>query len=59
MNFPGDLVRQFVPRASASPGGLELGNIFEEHGVSWQFKAEMFALELETYRRCFPAQPTL
>ena len=49
MKFPGDLVPQFVPRASASPGGLELGNIFEEHEVSWQ-------LELETYRRCFPAQ---
>ena len=59
MNFPGDLERQFVPWGLASPCDLELGNIFEEHGVSWQFIIEMFALELETCRRCFPAQPAL
>ena len=52
--FPGDFVSQFVPRGSASPGDLELENIFEDHEVSWLIIDEMFALELETYRRCFP-----
>ena len=43
--------------SSASPGDLELENIFEDRGVSWLIIDELFALELETYRRCFPAQP--
>ena len=44
---------------SASPGDLEFENIFGDRGVSWLIIDEMFALELETYRRCFPAQPVL
>ena len=49
---------QYVPRGSASPG--DLGLIFEDHGVSWLLTFdEMFAFELVTYRRCFPAQPIL
>ena len=53
--FPGDFVSQFVPRGSASPGDLELENIFEDHEVSWLITDELIALELETLRRCFPA----
>ena len=45
--------------SSAPPGDLELENIFEDHAVSWQIGVEMSAHELETYRRCFPAQPAL
>ena len=59
MTLPGHFVRQFVPRGSASPGDLELENLFEDHGVSWLIIDEMFALELETYRRSFPAQQVL
>ena len=50
---------QYVPSGSASPGDLELDVIFEVHGVSWLIIDEMFALELATYRRCFPVQPIL
>ena len=59
MICPGDFVSQNVLRGSASPGDLELDVIFEDHGVSWLTIDEMFALELVTYRRCFPAQPIL
>ena len=59
MILPGDFVSQFVPRGSSSPGNLELVHIFEDHEVSWLIIDEMFALELETYRRCFPAQRVL
>ena len=48
-----------APRGSASPGDLELDVIFEDHRVSWLTVDEMFALELVTYRRCFPAQSIL
>ena len=57
--FPGDFVSHFGPRGSPSPGDLELGNIFEDHGVSRQITVEMLALELETHRRCCPAQLVL
>ena len=59
MILPGDFVSQFVSRSSASHGDLELENIFEDQGVSWLIIDEMFALELETKRRCFPAQLVL
>ena len=59
MNFLGDLERQFVPCGLASPGDLDLGNIFEDHRVSGQITVEMLALELATYRRCFPAKMAL
>ena len=49
MIFPGDFVSLFVPRGSASPGDLELENIFEDHGVSWLIIDDMSALELETW----------
>ena len=52
MICPGDFVAQCVPRGSTSPGGVELENIFEDHGVSWPIIDEMFVLGLETYRRC-------
>ena len=49
----------FVPRSPVSSFGLELENILEDHGVSSQAIDEMLALEWETCRRCFPAQPAL
>ena len=42
-----------------SPFGFELENILEDHGVSWQVIDEMLALEVETCRRCIPAQLAL
>ena len=59
MIFPGDFVRQCVPRGSTSSGDIELDALFEDHGVSWLAIDEMFALEWATYRRCFQAQPLL
>ena len=59
MAFLDDFANEFVPRSSVSPLGLELENILEVHGVSWQITDEMIALEVETHRRCFPAQPAL
>ena len=59
MAFPDDFANGFVPRSPVSPFGLELENIHEDHGVSWQVVDEMLALELETYRRCFPAQQAI
>ena len=59
MMFPGDFVSQFVSALPVSPGDLELGALFKDHGVSWLAIDEMFTLEWATYRRCFPAQPPL
>ena len=59
MAFSGDFAGEFVPRSPVSPFCLELENIFEDHGVSWQNIDEMLALEVETYRRCFPPRPAL
>ena len=59
MIFPVDSVSQNVSRGSVSPGDLELENVFEDHGLSWLIIDEMFALELETYRRCLPTKPVL
>ena len=57
--FSDDFANGFVPRSPVLPFGLELENIFEDHGVFWQVIDEMLALKVETYRRCFPAQPAL
>ena len=57
MILPGDSVSHCVPRRSTSPGDFELENVFVDHEVSWPIIDERFALEVETYRRCFPAQP--
>ena len=57
--FPSDFANGFVPRSFVSPFGLELENILEDHGVSSQTIDEMLALEVETYQRCFLAQPAL
>ena len=46
--FRGDFANEFVPRSPVSPFDLELENILEDHGVSWQTVDEMFALDLET-----------
>ena len=59
MAFPDDLTNGFVPRSLVPPFGVDVENIFEHHGVSSQVIDEMLAVELETYRRCFPAQPAL
>ena len=59
MAFPHDFANRFVPRSFVSPFGLELENILGDHGVSLQASDEMLALEVETYHRCFPAQPAL
>ena len=45
--------------ANESVFDFELENILEDHGVSWQIIGEVLAVELGTYRRCFPAQPAL
>ena len=50
---------EFASRNLVSPFDLELENILEDHGVSWQTTDEMLGLELETYRRCFSAQLAL
>ena len=42
--------------APRHPATLKFENIFEDHGVSWLIINETIALELETHRRCFPAQ---
>ena len=59
MIFPADFVSQCVSRVPASLGDLELDALIEDHGVSWLAMDEMFALELATFRRCFPAHPLL
>ena len=46
-------------RCPVSPDDLELENILEDHGVSGQVVDEMLALEWDTFRRCFLAQPAL
>ena len=57
MTFLGDCPNQ-LPGSLVSPFHLlQFENILGYHGVSWQVKDEMLALEWETYRRCFPAQP--
>ena len=52
MGFPDDVANEFVPRSPVSPFGLELENILEDHGVSWQSVDEMLALEVETSQHC-------
>ena len=49
MICPGDFVRQYVPRGSASPSDLKLDVTFEDHGVSWLTVDEIFGRELVTY----------
>ena len=55
MAFPAGVANEFVPRSHVSPFRLGLENILEDHGVSWKIIDEMLALEVETYRRCFPS----
>ena len=59
MAFPDDFTIEFVPRSPVSPFGLELENSLDDQGVSWQIIDDMLAMEVETHRRCFPAQPPL
>ena len=59
MVFLGDFANEFVPSCPVSHFDFALENILEDHGVSWQIVDEILALEVETYRRCFPAQPAL
>ena len=59
MAFPDDFANEFASRSPVLPFGLELENILEDHGVSWQTIDQMLALEVETYWRCIPAQLVL
>ena len=57
--FLGDVANECDPSSPVSPFDLELENIFEDHGVSWQVIDEMQALELETCWQGWKAQPAL
>ena len=58
MALPHDQADQLL-RCPVSPDDLQLENILEDHGVSGQVVDEMLALEWDTFRRCFLAQPAL
>ena len=56
MALPHDHADQLL-LSLVSPVDLHLENILEDHGVSGQVVDEVLALEWDTFRLCFPAQP--
>ena len=59
MAFPGDFANKSVSRSPVSPFNPRARKTSLKIGVSWQIIDEMLAPEVETCRRCFPAQPAL